>query len=80
MTCTSGSCSSTTASAVWDLSNQVLCSRYSSPGDSGSLVVDKKTKRAVGLHFAGAPHGSVFSPIGEVLKALGAQLVTRKIG
>lgn len=59
--------------------NQVLCTRYTDVGDSGSLVVDKATGRAVGLHFAGAEGGSVFSPIDEVLKTLGVELVTKSI-
>lgn len=60
--------------------DQVLCTRYSKPGDSGSLVLDQATGRAVGLHFAGANGGSVFSPIDDVLKALGVELVTKSIG
>jgi hypothetical protein len=60
--------------------DQVLCSRYTDDGDSGSLVIDKATGRAVGLHFAGAEGGSVFNPIDEVLKALGVKLVTKSIG
>lgn len=60
--------------------DQVLCSRYTNDGDSGSLVIDKATGRAVGLHFAGANGGSVFSPIDDVLKALGVKLVTKSIG
>ncbi len=60
--------------------DQVLCTRYTDDGDSGSLVIDKKTGRAVGLHFAGANGGSVFNPIDEVLKALGVTLVTKSIG
>jgi len=59
--------------------DQVLCSRYTDEGDSGSLVIDKATGRAVGLHFAGAEGGSVFSPIDEVLKTLGCKLVTKAI-
>ena len=50
--------------------DQVLCSRYSKPGDSGSIVVDKASKSIVGLHFAGATGGSVFNPIADVIKAL----------
>jgi hypothetical protein len=57
--------------------DQVLCTRYSIPGDSGSLVLDRKTKRAVGLHFASAPNGSVFSPIDAVMNALHVELVTK---
>lgn len=59
--------------------DQVLCTRYTDDGDSGSLVIDKATRRAVGLHFAGANGGSVFSPIDEVLKALKVELVTKSI-
>lgn len=57
--------------------DQVLCTRYTKPGDSGALVLDRKTIKAVGLHFAGAKGGSVFNPIGDVLKALGVKLVTK---
>lgn len=60
--------------------DQVLCTRYTKPGDSGSLVVDQATGKAVGLHFAGASGGSVFNRIDEVLKALGVKLVTKSIG
>src|SRR2546428_1958898 len=38
--------------------NQILITRFTDAGDSGSLVVDAATKKAVGLHFAGAPQGS----------------------
>jgi len=63
--------------------DQVFCTRYSNGGDSGSLVLDRKTKKAVGLHFAGFPDkngvmGSVFNPIDQVLEALGATLVTKQ--
>ncbi len=50
--------------------DQVLCSQYSRPGDSGSIVVDKETGKIVGLHFAGSDEGSVFNPIDAVMKAL----------
>jgi hypothetical protein len=59
--------------------DQVLCTRYTDDGDSGSLVIDRATGRAVGLHFAGADGGSVFNPIDEVLKALGVKLVTKSL-
>ena len=64
--------------------DQVFCTRYSSGGDSGSLVLDRKTGKAVGLHFAGFPDkqgvmGSVFNPIQKVLDALGVTLVTKAI-
>lgn len=60
--------------------DQVLCTRYTKPGDSGSLVIDRATGKAVGLHFAGAGGGSVFCPIDDVLSALGVTLVTKPIG
>jgi hypothetical protein len=60
--------------------DQVLCTRYTDKGDSGSLVIDQATGRAVGLHFAGASGGSVFTPIDVVLKTLGVKLVTKAIG
>ncbi|HEX8921136.1 MAG TPA: hypothetical protein VF766_06640, partial [Pyrinomonadaceae bacterium] len=38
--------------------DQVLCTRYTEGGDSGSLVIDKESGKAVGLHFSGsAPAG-----------------------
>lgn len=55
--------------------DQILCTRYTDGGDSGSLVVDKGTGKIVGLHFAGANNGSVFNPIGVVKKALGFRFV-----
>jgi len=54
--------------------NQVLCSRYAAPGDSGALVLEKSTMKAVGLHFAGAERCSVFNPIDKVLAALHVEL------
>lgn len=49
---------------------QVRCDRYTEPGDSGSIVVDKDSGAIVGLHFAGSPTTSVFTPIRTVLQAL----------
>src|ERR1019366_3374864 len=55
--------------------NQILCRPpYSADGDSGSLVVEGSSGRAVGLHFAGASNGSVFNPIKKVLSKLGCTL------
>ena len=50
--------------------DQVKCTNYSKPGDSGSIIVDKKSGKIVGLHFAGSGNASIFNPIGEVIKAL----------
>lgn len=63
--------------------DQVLCTRYTEPGDSGSLVIDKATGKAVGLHFSGSAAAgekrgsSIFNPIGAVQSALKVKLVTR---
>ncbi len=54
--------------------NQVLCTRYAAPGDSGALVLEEGTLKAVGLHFAGAERASVFNPIAKVLGALQVEL------
>jgi hypothetical protein len=64
--------------------DQVFCERYTDNGDSGSLVIDTATGKAVGLHFAGFPDkhgvkGSVFNPIDEVLKRLGVKLLTKAV-
>lgn len=58
--------------------DQVLCSRYTEPGDSGSIIVDVASGRIVGMHFAGANNGSVFNHIADVQKALGFQFVSTK--
>lgn len=59
--------------------NQVLCTNFTEGGDSGALVLDKKTNKAVGLHFCGGNAGSVFNQIDLVLEALGVKLVTKKL-
>lgn len=58
--------------------DQVLCSRYTEPGDSGSIVVDTTSGKIVGMHFAGANKGSVFNPIADVQNALGFQFLSTK--
>ncbi|TAI65938.1 hypothetical protein [Bradyrhizobium sp. Leo170] len=50
--------------------DQVKCTHYSKPGDSGAIIVDKASKKIVGLHFAGSGAASIFNPIAEVMKAL----------
>lgn len=55
--------------------DQVLCSKYSSPGDSGSCILDMDGK-IVGLHFAGSLGASFFTPIQFVLDELGIEVVT----
>jgi len=58
--------------------DQVLCTRYTAPGDSGSAVFNMDGY-IVGLHFAGSPSTSIFNRIGNVLDALGLELVTEAI-
>jgi hypothetical protein len=50
--------------------DQAKCTRYAKEGDSGSIIVDKKSGKIVGLHFAGSGAASIFNPISEVVKAL----------
>lgn len=58
--------------------DQVLCTRYTDGGDSGSAVLNMQGK-VVGLHFAGSVSGSVFNRIGNVLAALDIEVITRKL-
>jgi len=60
--------------------NQILIvgspGSFSAGGDSGSLIVDRTSKRATGLLFAGSATHTVANHITDVLKALGVKLVT----
>jgi hypothetical protein len=56
--------------------NQVLCSRFTSDGDSGSIVVARDFGGIVGLHVAGSEDCSMFSPIQPIIDALGFQFVS----
>lgn len=60
------------------LRDQVLCTRYTSGGDSGSAVFNMDGK-VVGLHFAGSTSSSIFNKIGNVLDMLGIDLVTEEL-
>jgi hypothetical protein len=59
--------------------DQILITRFTKPGDSGSLVIDSKSKKAIGLHFAGAKGGSISAPINRVLELMDVRLVTRDL-
>ncbi len=50
--------------------DQIITSAMSSPGDSGSLLVDAHSPRAVGLLFAGSEQSTIHNPIHSVLDAL----------
>jgi hypothetical protein len=56
------------------LRDLVLCTRYTSGGDSGSAVLSM-SKRLVGLHFAGSPSTSIFCRIRHVIDLLDIQPV-----
>jgi hypothetical protein len=47
---------------------------FSAAGDSGSLIVERGTGRAVGLLFAGSPVRTIANHIGDVLQALNVTL------
>ena len=53
--------------------DQVLCTRYTAGGDSGSAVLNNR-ERLVGLHFAGSPSTSIFNPIKYVFQQLNIEL------
>lgn len=55
------------------LRDQVLCTRYTQGGDSGSAVLNDQN-RIVGLHFAGSPSTSIFNRITNVFEALDIEL------
>ncbi len=55
--------------------DQIIASRMSSPGDSGSGILDMEG-RAVGLLFAGSEHVTLFTPLQRVLTHFGVELVT----
>ncbi|MEP7101109.1 MAG: hypothetical protein ABI781_11405 [Burkholderiales bacterium] len=48
---------------------------FSAAGDSGSLIVDRASKRATGLLFAGSASHTIGNHIGDVLAALGVTLL-----
>ena len=60
------------------LKDQILCTRYTAPGDSGSAVLNMR-KKVVGLHFAGSSSTSIFNRIGHVLDLLDIDVVTKAV-
>lgn len=53
--------------------DQVICTKYADPGDSGSIVFGEDGK-IIGLHMAGSDKVSVFNKIGNVLDALNVEI------
>jgi len=54
--------------------DQILCTAFAEPGDSGALVMDKASGIVVGLQFSGNAQVTVCNPIAPVLAALGISL------
>jgi N-acetylmuramoyl-L-alanine amidase len=54
---------------------QVQCTAYSDPGNSGSAVLDMQNC-IVGLHLGGSDTNSVFTPIRNVLALLDVEIIT----
>ena len=50
--------------------NQIVTTNMSEPGDSGSLLVEAETNKAVGLLYAGSDEVTVHCPINRVLELL----------
>jgi len=58
--------------AVFD--GQIVSGSMSQPGDSGSLLVDGESQRAVGLLFAGSNQTTIYNPIDIVLELLAVSI------
>ncbi len=56
--------------------HQIVSSPMSQGGDSGSLLVEKASKQALGLLFAGSSQATLFNPIQSVLSLLKVDLIT----
>ncbi|MCG7981798.1 MAG: S1 family peptidase [Candidatus Thiodiazotropha lotti] len=54
-------------------SQQVLCTRFTDNGDSGSAVLNKNNE-LVGLHMAGSDRGSIFNKIDNVFRLFNLEL------
>jgi len=55
--------------------NLVFCTKYSEPGDSGSVILDSRNN-VVGLHICGQSSGSSFIPIKAVCDELGVRVLS----
>ncbi len=68
-----GTCGDTTPAFASYFTGQVVINggAFSAGGDSGSLVVDTATARAVALLYGGSPTDTVANPIQDVVNAFG---------
>ncbi|HET9838640.1 MAG TPA: hypothetical protein VFR84_10425, partial [Candidatus Angelobacter sp.] len=75
-------CGDTTAAFTAYFTNQVTISggTFSAGGDSGSLIVDTNTARAVGLLYGGNTVSTVANPIQDVITAFGGPAVFTIVG
>jgi hypothetical protein len=76
------SCGATSPAFTAYFNNQVTISggTFSAGGDSGSLVVDTGTSRAIGLLYGGNSTSTVANPIQDVIKAFGGAAVFSIVG
>jgi hypothetical protein len=59
---------------MW-FADQIGITRFTAPGDSGSLVLEDGTDLAIGLHIGSTDTLSVCTPIDKVLDAVDCDLV-----
>ena len=55
--------------------DQIVTTRISAPGDSGSLVLTQDGNKALGLLFAGSPFATILNQIEHVKRLLGIEIV-----
>lgn len=56
--------------------NQIMTTNMSAGGDSGSLLLSRKTQEGTGLLFAGSSAVTLHNNLANVLMALGVELIT----
>lgn len=56
--------------------NQIMTTNMSAGGDSGSLLLSRKTREGTGLLFAGSSQITLHNNLSNVLMALGVELIT----
>jgi hypothetical protein len=64
------------ASGIAYFRNQFMTGDMSNGGDSGSLLLNRSTRKAVGLLFAGSSQVTIFNNIHNVMMALNITLLT----